>query len=144
MRRTTAFFCFLALSLGAVLAQSGYPYTQVPFTSVKITPNTFWGDRISAAREVTIPLAFSKCESEHRYKTIEGASYVLQTFPDEKMKAYIDSVLDVVGAAQESDGKTFSVTAITAQTQEGNVKLIPYYAWNHRGAGKMDVWIKQP
>ena len=44
----------------------------------------------------------------------------------------------------EGDGKTFSVTAITAQTQEGNVKLIPYYAWNHRGAGKMDVWIKQP
>ena len=21
------------------------------------------------------------------------------------------------------------------------VKLIPYYAWNHRGAGKMDVWL---
>jgi len=19
--------------------------------------------------------------------------------------------------------------------------LIPYYAWNHRGAGKMDVWL---
>ena len=123
---------------------NGYPYTQVPFTAVKITPNTFWGDRIQAAREVTIPLAFSKCESEHRYKnfemaaytlqhpgheglqtpewdvakfmgfsfddtdvykTIEGASYVLQTYPDEKLKAYIDSVLDVVGAAQEQIGR---------------------------------------
>jgi DUF1680 family protein len=21
------------------------------------------------------------------------------------------------------------------------VTLIPYYAWNHRGAGKMDVWL---
>ena len=55
-------------------AQSGYPYTQVPFTSVKIAPNTFWGDRIQAAREVTIPLAFSKCESEHRYKNFEMAA----------------------------------------------------------------------
>ena len=132
-------------------AQSGYPYTQVPFTSVKIAPNTFWGDRIQAAREVTIPLAFSKCESEHRYKnfemaaytlqhpgheglntkewdvskfmgfsfddtdvykTIEGASYVLQTYPDEKLKAYIDSVLDVVGAAQEPDGYLYTARTI--------------------------------
>ena len=21
------------------------------------------------------------------------------------------------------------------------IRLIPYYAWNHRGAGKMQVWI---
>lgn len=130
---------------------NGYPITQVPFTAVKVTPNTFWGDRIRAAREVTIPLAFSKCESEHRYKnfemaaytlqhpnhpglqtkewdvskfmgfsfddtdvykTIEGASYVLQTYPDEKLKAYIDSVLDVVGAAQEPDGYLYTARTI--------------------------------
>ena len=30
---------------------NGYPYSQVPFTAVKITPSTFWGDRIKAARE---------------------------------------------------------------------------------------------
>ena len=54
----------------------------------------------------------------------------------------------------EGDGKTFNVTAITAKAQEAGVsaegkltakdvtvKLIPYYAWNHRGAGKMDVWL---
>ena len=64
MKRITVLFCLFALFAGTVAAQSGYPYTQVPFTSVKITPNTFWGDRIQAAREVTIPLAFSKCEME--------------------------------------------------------------------------------
>ena len=58
-RRFFALCCFSLLTLGIAMAQSGYPYTQVPFTSVKITPNTFWGDRIQAAREVTIPLAFS-------------------------------------------------------------------------------------
>lgn len=55
---------------------------------------------------------------------------------------------------KEGDGKSFNVTAITAQAQEASVdpdgrlavkdvtvKLIPYYAWNHRGAGKMDVWL---
>ena len=154
MKRLLSFFCLAALYVSMAMAQSGYPYTQVPFTSVKITPGTFWGDRIHAAREVTIPLAFSKCESEHRYKnfemaaytlqhpghpglqtpewdvskfmgfsfddtdvykTIEGASYVLQTYPDQKLKAYIDSVLDVVGAAQEPDGYLYTARTINPE-----------------------------
>ena len=154
MKRLLSFFCLAALYVSTAMAQSGYPYTQVPFTSVKITPGTFWGDRIHAAREVTIPLAFSKCESEHRYKnfemaaytlqhpghpglqtpewdvskfmgfsfddtdvykTIEGASYVLQTYPDQKLKAYIDSVLDVVGAAQEPDGYLYTARTINPE-----------------------------
>jgi DUF1680 family protein len=158
MRRFTAIVCFLTIVMGTAMAQSGYPYTQVPFTSVKITPNTFWGDRIRAAREVTIPLAFSKCESEHRYKnfemaaytlqhpghaalqtpewdvskfmgfsfddtdvykTIEGASYVLQTFPDKKLKAYVDSILDVVGAAQEPDGYLYTARTINPEHPHG-------------------------
>ena len=158
MKRIAAILCFFALCVGAIFAQSGYPYTQVPFTAVKITPNTFWGDRIQAAREVTIPLAFSKCESEHRYKnfemaaytlqhpghpglqtpewdvakfmgfsfddtdvykTIEGASYVLQTYPDAKLKTYIDSVLDVVAAAQESDGYLYTARTINPQHPHG-------------------------
>ena len=60
------------------VVNNGYPIGQVPFTAVKIMPNTFWGQRIKAAREVTIPLAFSKCESEHRYKNFEMAAYTLQ------------------------------------------------------------------
>ena len=123
-------------------SDNGYPFTQVPFTSVRIAPNTFWGDRLKAAREVTVPLAFSKCKSEGRYdnfvkaarpnekydvskfmgfsfddtdvyKTIEGASYILQTYPDKRLKAYIDSVLDVVGAAQEPDGYLYTARTIT-------------------------------
>lgn len=135
-----------AIALNASAAKkatpsTGYPITQVPFTSVRITPNTFWGQRVKAAREVTIPLAFSKCRSEGRYenfvraahpsadydvskfmgfsfddtdvyKTIEGASYVLQTFPDKKLEAYIDSVLDIVGAAQEPDGYLYTARTI--------------------------------
>lgn len=117
-----------------VYAQNGkYPINPVPFTSVKVTEG-FWAQRLKANREVTIPLAFSKCEETGRYenfikaahpsddykvegfpfddtdvyKTIEGASYLLQTYPDDKLKHYIDSVLLIVKAAQEPDGYLYT------------------------------------
>jgi hypothetical protein len=46
------------------------------------------------------------------YKTIEGASYILQTYPDKQLKQYIDSVLDIIASAQEPDGYLY-----TARTQ---------------------------
>ena len=137
-----------AVTLAAQPASGGYPIDPVPFTSVKVAPDSFWGQRLKASREVTIPLAFSKCESEGRYenfvkaakqmhspvnlgyevkgysfddtdvyKTIEGASYVLQTYPDKKLEAYIDSVLTIVAAAQEPDGYLY--TARTAAWSSG-------------------------
>ena len=127
-------------------ASGGYPIDPVPFTSVKVTPDSFWGQRLKASREVTIPLAFSKCESEGRYenfvkaekqlnspvnlgfevkgfsfddtdvyKTIEGASYVLQTYPDAKLEAYIDSVLAIVAKAQESDGYLYTARTMNPE-----------------------------
>lgn len=114
-------------------AHNGYPITPVAFTSVKVSDG-FWGQRLAAARNVTVPLAFSKCESEGRYrnfvnaahpstehrvggysfddtdvyKTIEGASYLLQTYPDPRLESYIDSVLTIVAAAQEPDGYLYT------------------------------------
>jgi DUF1680 family protein len=120
-----------------VLAQKSqhisYPITPVPFTDVKVT-DQFWGQRLKASREVTIPLAFSKCEETGRYanfvkaanpsdlhkveglsfddtdvyKTIEGASYSMQIYPDKKLDKYIDSVLVLVANAQEPDGYLFT------------------------------------
>ena len=46
------------------------------------------------------------------YKTIEGASYLLQTYPNKKLEAYVDSVIAVIGSAQEPDGYLY-----TARTQ---------------------------
>ena len=124
----------LALSVCAQKnGHTGYPITPVPFTAVKVN-DAFWGQRLKASREVTIPLAFSKCEETGRYKnfemaanpgphnkvtgfsfddtdvykTIEGASYLLQTYPDEKLKKYIDSVLVIVARAQEPDGYLYT------------------------------------
>ena len=27
--------------------------------------------------------------------------------------------------------------------RDGDLTLIPYYAWNHRGPGKMEVWLHE-
>ena len=27
--------------------------------------------------------------------------------------------------------------------RDGDLTLIPYYAWDHRGPGKMEVWLKE-
>lgn len=138
MKRLFSAILMVVTAATTVMAQgqkgSGYPIGQVPFTSVKLEQGTFWGQRLLAARDVTVPLAFSKCESEGRYKnfiqcqnpspdyppsgfsfddtdvykTIEGASYLLQTFPDKKLKLYIDSVLNFVGKAQEPDGYLYT------------------------------------
>ena len=40
----------VAMSAQAQSDKSGYPITPVPFTSVKVTPNTFWGQRLKASR----------------------------------------------------------------------------------------------
>lgn len=123
---------------------SGYPISPVQFTSVKVTDD-FWGQRLKASREVTIPLAFSKCEETGRYdnfvkaahpsdeygvggysfddtdvyKTIEGASYVLQTYPDKKLEAYIDSVLSIVAKAQEPDGYLYTARTMNPKHPHG-------------------------
>ncbi|MBP8777692.1 MAG: glycoside hydrolase family 127 protein, partial [Bacteroidaceae bacterium] len=143
MKRTLLTTVLLVGALGSTtfitasqkkILHGGYPIAPVPFTSVKVAPNSFWGSRLEASRKVTIPLAFSKCQSEGRYdnfvkaahpsesykvkgysfddtdvyKTIEGASYSLQTYPDKKMEAYIDSVITLMAAAQEPDGYLYT------------------------------------
>lgn len=145
MNRLIISTLLLLMTGGTVCAQNGnqkhgYPIDPVPFTSVKIT-DSFWGQRLKASREVTIPLAFRKCEETGRYKnfemaahpsknnkvtgysfddtdvykTIEGASYLLQTYPDRKLKEYIDSVLVIVAAAQEPDGYLYTARTMNPE-----------------------------
>ncbi len=144
MKKLVLSLSFIIGPLSFSAAQPGYPISPVPFTAVKVTPGTFWGQRLQASRDVTVPLAFSKCESEGRYKnfdnaaahladpskvfkvngvgysfddtdpykTLEGAAYILQTYPDKQLEAYCDSVIDIIGKAQEPDGYLY-----TARTQ---------------------------
>ena len=73
----TAIFLLFATSLqaqkSAPVQVPGYPITPVPFPQVKVGDG-FWGQRLKASREVTIPLAFSKCEESGRYRNFEIAA----------------------------------------------------------------------
>jgi DUF1680 family protein len=110
-----------------VLAE--YPIQGVPFNKVEVNDN-FWLPKIETNREATIPASFRKCEEMGRlenfliaggkmegqvrgempfddtdvYKIIEGASYSMTTFPDSKLDAYVDSLIEIIAVGQEEDG----------------------------------------
>jgi uncharacterized protein len=139
MRSSGKFFLIIiagALILSACSkkkSSADYPIKPVPFTSVRLTDD-FWAPRIKKNATVTIPIAFSYCESTGRvrnfeiagkldtgrfvgiypfddsdvFKIIEGASYSLQTFPDPKLDAYLDTLIYKIGAAQEDDGYLYT------------------------------------
>jgi uncharacterized protein len=139
-------FCFLQ----NLFAQNkDYAFRAVPFTSVKLTDN-FWLPRIKTNHNVTIPASFERCDktgriknfimaAEHSgkfcttfpfddtdiYKTIEGASFSLSLFPDKKLEAYIDSLIVIIGKAQEPDGYLYTARTIDplhAHAWAGNVR----------------------
>lgn len=128
---------FLILSVSVATAQvRDYPIQPVSFTNVKLN-DQFWSPRIETNRTVTIPASFARCENTGRvknfemaaahtgkfcttypfddtdiYKTIEGASYSLAVHPDPKLAAYVDSLITIVGKAQEPDGYLYTARTI--------------------------------
>ncbi len=103
--------------------------TPVKFSDVKVT-DSFWSPRLLAHSEITVPFCLDQCINKtHRldnfavagglmegtfqgkyyddsdlYKTIEGASYSLKTRPDARLEAQLDSIISIIGAAQQPDG----------------------------------------
>ncbi len=133
-----AFFCSLFLGCKQQPESNGdYSIEPVPFTSVHLTDN-FWAPRIKTNFEVTIPIAIDQCYTTGRvnnfkvaggikkgkfstdypfddtdiYKLIEAASYSLQTIPDEKLEAQLDTLIYYVGLAQEEDGYLYTTRTI--------------------------------
>src|SRR4051812_6542581 len=131
-------FFLAALTAPVFLAaqQLDYPIKGVDFTKVKLVDN-FWLPRIRTNHEVTIPASFERCDKTGRiknfqmaaarsgkfctiypfddtdlYKTIEGASFSLSLFHDPALKAYLDSLIDIIGKAQEPDGYLYTARTI--------------------------------
>src|SRR5450432_190178 len=125
--------CYRTVSYGQ---KKDYPIQSVLFTQVELT-DQFWLPRIETNRTVTIPASFARCESTGRvknfvmaaekkgkfctkypfddtdiYKTIEGASFSLAVHPDPKLDAYIDSLITIIGKAQEPDGYLYTARTI--------------------------------
>ena len=116
--------------------KADYKIQGVPFNEVKIN-DQFWLPKIETNRTVTIPASFAKCEETGRianfvkaakkegqfgtefpfddtdiYKTIEGASYSMSVHPDPKLDRYVDSLIILVGKAQEPDGYLYTARTI--------------------------------
>ena len=135
MKKAILSFCLLATTT-LFAQQKDYTIQAVNFTKVKLMDN-FWLPRLRINHTVTIPASFQRCENTGRvrnfemaaaksgkfcttfpfddtdiYKTIEGASYSLSLFPDKKLEAYIDTLIQKVGAAQEPDGYLYTARTI--------------------------------
>jgi len=131
--------------------QSGdYPVKPVAFNQVKLE-DAFWAPRVKLNAELTIPYAFKQSEETGRiknfdiaggtetgsfcsiypfddsdvYKIIEGAAYSLQTVPDPKLDAYLDSLIAKIAKAQEPDGYLYTNRTImgdSAHPWAGNAR----------------------
>jgi DUF1680 family protein len=128
----------LFLSINA-LAQQDYPIHAVPFTDVQLA-DQFWLPRMEINRTVTIPASFEQCNITGRiknfemagkhqgkfctaypfddtdiYKTLEGASYSLAVHHDKKLEHFLDSLIAIIGSAQEPDGYLYTARTIDPQ-----------------------------
>lgn len=108
--------------------ESYYPFSPVKFTGVSLDDN-YWAPRIEVNRTVTIPFALEKSEETGRidnfrkaagmmegkhegkryndtdvFKVLEGVAYSMALHPDEHLERYADSIIAIIGAAQEEDG----------------------------------------
>ncbi|MFS2187106.1 glycoside hydrolase family 127 protein [Mucilaginibacter sp. Mucisp84] len=135
----------LALSLAAltspVLAQQkDYPIQPVVFTSVHVNDN-FWQPKMEVNATVTIPYVLAQCKANGRmdnflraakklggdklsefpfddtdvYKAIEGASYSMQNKRNPQLDKSIDSLISIIGAAQEPDGYLYTFRTVNAK-----------------------------
>ncbi len=131
---TVTILLFAGLQVNA--QQEDYSIRAVPFTQVSLTDH-LWSSHIETNRTVTIPASFERCDKTGRvknfimaakrsgkfcttypfddtdiYKTIEGASYSLAVHPDKKLEAYLDSLINIIGNAQEPDGYLYTARTI--------------------------------
>ena len=137
-----------------------YPIQGVPFSDVHLS-DAFWAPRIVQNREVTIPIATRQCYDTGRvanflkaaailkgsnigwfnteytfddtdiYKLLEGMAYSYAMQPDPVLRDSMNTLIDIVAAAQEPDGYLY--TARTAG-QPGHL-----HSWV--GAER---WVKDP
>lgn len=126
----------LFYAVATIAQQKDYTIQAVDFTNVRLN-DRFWLPRIEINRTVTIPASFERCENTGRvknftmaaqkkgkfctvypfddtdiYKTIEGASFSLAVHPDTRLEAYVDSLITIIGKAQEEDGYLYTARTI--------------------------------
>jgi DUF1680 family protein len=131
-------FIFVVLSIlsasAELIAQNrDYPIQPVTFNHVHVK-DEFWAPRINVNADITIPYVLQKCRETGRFdnflkaagkkpptnltefpfddsdvfKVIEGVSYSLQIKPNPALERSIDSLITIIGEAQEPDGYLYT------------------------------------
>jgi DUF1680 family protein len=131
-------FIFVVLSIlsasAELIAQNrDYPIQPVTFNHVHVQ-DEFWSPRINVNADITIPYVLQKCRETGRFdnflkaagkkpptnltefpfddsdvfKVIEGVSYSLQIKPNPALERSIDSLITIIGEAQEPDGYLYT------------------------------------
>ena len=138
----TAIALSAALACGSNLfaQQKDYPIQPVPFTRVHVN-DEFWEPKMEVNASVTIPYVLSQCRANGRvdnfkraakledgdklsefpfddtdiYKVIEGASYAMQVKKNPQLERSIDTLISIIGAAQEKDGYLYTFRTVNAK-----------------------------
>jgi len=137
--------CLLPVSVLCVSSklfaqQKDYPIQPVAFTSVHVN-DKFWQPKMEVNANVTIPYVLAQCKKNGRmdnflraakqldgdklsefpfddtdvYKAIEGASYSMQNKKNPTLDRYIDTLINIIGAAQEPDGYLYTFRTVNAK-----------------------------
>ncbi len=129
----TGLFIIVANHLLHAQVKNDYPIQPVAFTQVKVMDN-FWAPKIKVNADITIPYTLEQCRKTGRidnflvaagrkkadklteytfddtdvYKIIEGASYGLQVTKNAGLERYLDTLIAIIGDAQEKDGYLYT------------------------------------
>jgi DUF1680 family protein len=133
--KSKALFAGVVLSISNLMAQGNkdYPIQPVTFNHVHVN-DQFWAPRIEVNAEITIPYVLQKCRETGRvdnflkaagkkpptnlteypfddsdvFKVIEGVSYSLQTKANASLERSLDTLIQIIGEAQEPDGYLYT------------------------------------
>lgn len=135
--KKTLFPFYILLSLTSTAQKKDYPIQPVAFTHVHVNDH-FWKPKMQVNAAITIPYILRMCKEHGRinnflaaagkldnkvcsefpfddtdvYKWIEGASYALQVEPNPILSKYLDTLVAIIGAAQEKDGYLYTFRTI--------------------------------
>jgi DUF1680 family protein len=133
----------------------------VPFTEV-VVDDAFWAPRLNRNRDVTIPHIIEQNERTGRvanfergagqldgpyegrrfndtdvYKIIEAASYAIDKEPDPALEAELDSLVDLIAAAQQDDGYLFPALTVDPENPALGVGT---ERWMHVSVGSHELY----
>ncbi|MDZ7605502.1 MAG: glycoside hydrolase family 127 protein [Cyclobacteriaceae bacterium] len=140
--KTKLLVAFCTILFAASCAhQKDYPIQPVAFTQVHVNDH-FWKPKMQVNASITIPYIKQMCEDHGRidnflaaagkienktcsvfpfddtdvYKWIEGASYALQVEPNNTLSMYLDTLVSIIGDAQEEDGYLYTFRTMKPDT----------------------------